>query len=166
MKMAPSVQSPRIRIEKLSSLEIDLDVYVGWLRNTTDNKFIEGVRSDYSVSELEQYLGEKLQKPDVMFWGILLETGEFIGTVKLEPIDFVGRSAWLGILIGSTEHHGKGYGSQVIELVSKYASSHLNLDCLYLGVHQDNLGAIKLYESAGFRVFETQGKSLWMKKML
>ncbi len=153
-------------IAELSSAVIDLDIYIEWLRDTRNNSFIDAVRSDYSILELEQYLKEKLGKPDVRFWGIFLTSGEFIGTVKLEPIDFFEGSAWLGILIGSTTNRGKGYGARAIKKVFTHALTELNLKVLYLGVHQDNVGAFELYKKLGFEIFDIQGKSISMKKVL
>jgi diamine N-acetyltransferase len=164
--MESRAQISDVYIEELSSVVIDLNIYITWLRDIRNNSFIEGVRLDYSISELEQYLEEKFRKPDVRFWGIFLSSGEFIGTIKLEPIDFVQGSAWLGILIGSTTNRGKGYGAQAIQKVSTYALTELKLKVLYLGVNVDNVGAFELYKKLGFKVFDIRGKSISMKKLL
>jgi len=156
----------RISIQNLSDVEIDLEVYLSWLRNVRDNEFIESARVDYTLSELSSYLKTKLQSSNVEFWGIFLNSVEFIGTVKLEPIDFSLRTAWVGIMIGDPSQRGKGYGFSALELVSDYSARVLSLKELRLGVDKKNSGAVKMYERAGFSVTEYRDSSLIMAKYL
>ena len=152
----------RVTIRNLNEVQVDLQRYLGWLQNVGDNSFITSARPDYKMSELNLYLKEKLEKQDVLFWGIFLGDLEFIGTIKLDPINLVEKSAWMGMMIGSPSDRGKGFGKQALLQVIHYAKDELGLSKIYLGVHQENIPAIRLYRGLGFQTHHHSGNSLTM----
>lgn len=153
-------------VKNLEDTKVDFNTYLMWLRDVENNRFIESARVDYSLTELTDYVESKLNNPYIRFWGIFTELDEFIGTVKLDPIDFQQGRAWLGIMIGDRSHRGKGYGQSVLQQVAEYSLVTLELKELFLGVHKDNLPALNLYLKQGFEVFETDEHSFVMKKNL
>ncbi len=154
-----------VNIIDLAVAEVDLDIYLSWLQDVGGNPFIESARTDYSMSELIEFLSSKLGRSDVKFWGIFTSRGKFIGTVKLDPIDFIQGTAWLGIMIGDTSERGKGLGFLVLEQVAQYARSR-NLNELFLGVDKRNTPAIRLYGKSSFKIVSEDEKSLIMRRML
>ncbi len=154
-----------ITIKDLATTEVDLEVYLSWLRDVDGNPFIESARADYSMLDLVEYLSDKLNRSDVKFWGIFTKFGRFIGTVKLDPIDRTRGTAWLGIMIGDPSQRGKGYGLLVLEYVFQYAISH-DLNEISLGVDKNNTPAIKLYERSGFKIISENETSYVMQKNL
>jgi RimJ/RimL family protein N-acetyltransferase len=82
----------------------------------------------------------------------LRTNGEHIGNISLAEIDWVSRKAELGIFIGSSAHHGKGYGKEAVRQLLSYAFFDLNLNRVSLEVLADNAAAIKSYEKCGFTV--------------
>jgi diamine N-acetyltransferase len=154
-----------VNIIDLAVAEFDLDIYLSWLQDVDGNPFIESARPDYSRSDLIEFLSNKLGRSDIEFWGIFTSLGKFIGTVKLDPIDFTQGTAWLGIMIGDASERGKGYGFMVLEQVAQYALSR-NLNELFLGVDKRNTPAIRLYEKSGFKIVSEDEKSLIMRRTL
>ena len=155
-----------IAIQDLAQIEFDKSDYLGWLRDVKNNRFIESVRLDYTLFELETYLKTKVNAPDVKFWGIFLGSKKFIGTIKLEPIDWENQTAWLGMMIGDPSERGKGYGSQALKLVLNYAAKNLLLREIFLGVHRDNTPAIRVYKKSGFEVHKVNESQITMKREL
>ena len=98
--------------------------------------------------------------------GNFTELDVFIGTIKLDPIDFKEGRAWLGVMIGDSAQRGKGYGQSVLQQIAEYSLVTLELKELFLGVHKDNLPALKLYLKQGFKIIETNDHSFVMKKNL
>ncbi len=76
-----------------------------------------------------------------------------IDVFDLEPKD---RRAALGILIVNDENRGKGYGAEVLKLISNYCFTHLGLHQLYANVTADNLASIKLFEKCNFKPVGTK----------
>ncbi len=154
-----------VNIKDLAVTEVDLDIYLSWLQDVNGNQFIQSARKDYSRLDLEEYLSHKLTQSDVKFWGIFTSFGKFIGTVKLDPIDYSQSTAWLGIMIGDVSERGKGYGFMVLEQVTQYALSR-DLNEIFLGVDKMNKPATRLYEKSGFRIVSENEKSYVMRKKL
>lgn len=164
--MVKGTQPPMAHIIELSQAEFDLELYLSWLQNTQENKFIEAVQENYSKSDLQSYLESRINNPEIKFWGIFLESGKFIGTIKLEPINWKNKTAWLGIMIGDSSERGKGFGSQALNLVLDYAENTLNLKAIFLGVHENNTPAIRIYTKSGFEVCTVNDSKITMKKEL
>ena len=65
-------------------------------------------------------------------------------TVRTLAVPFVG----LGI--GETEYWSKGYGTDVMNVLLRFAFTEVNLQRLTLTVFEYNTRAIRSYEKAGF----------------
>jgi len=87
--MVEEFQPIMVNITELNQADFDLELYVSWLRNVQDNRFIEGARKNYNMSDLQKYLESRVNNPQVKFWGIFLESKKFIGTIKLESINWM-----------------------------------------------------------------------------
>jgi RimJ/RimL family protein N-acetyltransferase len=153
-----------VQIFEITRENVDLGIYISWLRNAKDNEFIEGARADYSFSELQTYIESKVNRPNVRFWGISLDSKKFIGTIKLEPIDWDDKVAWLGMMIGDSSERGKGYGYQALKLVLDYAAEVLLLRGVFLGVHKNNIPALSIYSKSGFEIWKVNNFQIIMKK--
>jgi len=70
------------------------------------------------------------------------------GLVQLDEIDWIHRTAWFGLWIGSA-YHGQGLGRSATELMLRYAV-RLNLRRLHLWVVASNAPALDMYRSCGF----------------
>ena len=79
-----------------------------------------------------------------------LDSDEFLGVCAIEDIVWPHRGGWLSIALGP-DFQGKGFGKEAMQLLVNYAFNELNLHRLQLTVFSYNVGAIKLYESIGFK---------------
>ena len=76
---------------------------------------------------------------------------QIIGFVIYKNIQFVHRSADIGVRIGAEADRGKGYGKKALALAVQYAWNHLNLRRLSLTVFAHNARAIASYRAVGFQ---------------
>lgn len=140
---------------KLRPLQEDdaSDRYASWLNDPVVNRYLE-TRS-VTVKELKDYIRAKREAADVLFLGIFSrDTGQHIGNVKLEPIDWEKKTAMVGLLIGDKEYWGKGVGTEVTNLITDLAFTKLGLNEVTLGVIPENMPAIRVYEKCGFTVLK------------
>ena len=90
---------------------------------------------------------------------IIMLDRKSVGSVYLRDIDYDKKEAEFGIFIGEESARGKGVGTKSAELILKHAFEVLNLDKVFLRVYEDNAGAVKSYEKAGF-VFKGRKESI------
>ena len=57
-------------------------------------------------------------------------------------------------LLIDEQYQNCGYGRQAVELAKQYLIDTFGVAEIYLGVHEDNAAAIRLYQSAGFTATE------------
>lgn len=75
---------------------------------------------------------------------------QIMGFVIFKNIQFVHRSAEIGLRIGTEAERGKGYGKRALSLALNYAWNHLNLHRVSLTVFAHNARAIAAYRAVGF----------------
>ena len=73
-----------------------------------------------------------------------------IGSVGLEGVEWMNRSASFGIFIGEKSFWNRGYGTEATRLTVRHGFETLNLNRIFLYVYQTNPRAIRAYEKAGF----------------
>lgn len=123
--------------------------YCDWLRDPEVHRFLE--TKDATVPELIDYIHSKNAATDCLFFALcLIESGECIGTIKLEPIDFALRTATIAIMIGDKKFWGQGLGPEAMQLLIDYAFKDLGMSTITLGVRSSNVSAIRSYKKIGF----------------
>jgi RimJ/RimL family protein N-acetyltransferase len=65
-------------------------------------------------------------------------------------VDWSGRDAFVGLGIGEIEYWSKGYGTDIMNVLLRYAFTEINLKRVTLSVFEYNPRAIRSYEKAGF----------------
>jgi len=89
---------------------------------------------------------------EVNFAICLRGNSDHIGNIYLRDIDYINRTGFLGAFIGDAEHRGKGYASQALLLVVKYAFEVLGLNRLFMYVLCDNPAAVRHLQKCGFSI--------------
>jgi RimJ/RimL family protein N-acetyltransferase len=90
--------------------------------------------------------------PAGYFFSIRTLVGDkLIGGLSLEVVNWPGRDAFVGLGIGETEYWSKGYGTDVMNVLLRFAFTEINLRRVTLTVFEYNPRAIRSYEKAGFR---------------
>ena len=101
---------------------------------------------------MTQWLDDTHKSTDTFLFAVRpLDKGELIGYVELDGILWTHRVTGVSIAIGEAKQWGKGYGSEVMQLVLRFAFDELNLHRVQLTVFSYNERAIALYEKLGFQ---------------
>ncbi|MEP7358497.1 MAG: GNAT family protein [Anaerolineales bacterium] len=95
--------------------------------------------------------GEGEQVSEIAFGIRRLEDGRLIGMTSLEVNSWPNRDAWVAIAIGERENWSKGYGSDALRLLLRYAFAEMNLDSVSLVVFGYNERAQRSYLKVGFK---------------
>jgi len=103
-----------------------------------------------TIKWMEEEVGE--MSLESYFFSIrTLEDDKLIGEIGLDVVNWPGRDAFVGLGIGETEYWNKGYGTDVMNVLLRFAFTEINLRRVSLGVFEYNPRAIRSYEKAGFR---------------
>ncbi len=130
-------------------------LHTRWMR---DSEFVRLLDADparlFSVDKNKEWYEKNLveeQKNDELFLLIrTLEEDRTIGLIGLDGIRWTHGDAWVGIGLGEREYWGKGYGTDAMRILLRYAFEELNLHRLSLSVFEYNPRAIRSYEKVGF----------------
>ncbi len=121
-----------------------------WLNDPENWRSLKRFLPVNSLRERE-YIEKLYQSPAELVLGIALQDGgELIGVTGLHGIDTASRRATFGILIGPLDKQGRGYGTEAVRLMVRYAFRELNLNRISLSVFNFNQRGIRAYERAGF----------------
>jgi ribosomal-protein-alanine N-acetyltransferase len=120
----------------------DVSRFIGWkLMNTLD--------------ETREFVEEMLRRESAgthLYASVVLKaTQEVIGTVMIFGFDKEANYAEIGYVFHK-EHWGKGYGTEAVKLVSKFAFEELNLHKLNARVVDTNIGSSRILEKNGFEL--------------
>lgn len=80
-----------------------------------------------------------------------LNTNKLIGTIAFDRINWIERSAVLGIFIGEEDFRNNGYGAEAIKLLLEYGFKYLNFHSIRLDLVSVNERAHKCYLKCGFK---------------
>jgi len=126
--------------------------YRSWINDPEITRYLTAGTFPITDEELEAYLQKHLNSNNSILFGIVeKESGKHIGNVRIYLIDWVNRTASRGIMIGDKSAWGKGYGLEVMNLISEYAFERLNLNKLKGGAICGNKGASRVSEKAGYK---------------
>jgi RimJ/RimL family protein N-acetyltransferase len=76
--------------------------------------------------------------------------GEFVGVCDLGRVEGRARTAVLGIWIGRS-FWDKGFGTDAVRVLSRFAFNEMNLQRIELGVMEGNARGKRAYEKVGFK---------------
>ena len=116
-------------------------------------RFLENGIQRYSAESLRAYVNQISKNSAYSFQAIFdMASQRHIGNLKLGPINWIHRFADLGIIIGIKELWGKGYASEAIALMVKYAFQNLNLHKITAGCNALNSGSLRAFQKNGFEI--------------
>lgn len=129
--------------------------YFNWLQDYEVIKSIN--RLDYVVpvrfASVKEYCEKVMNSNADIFFAIYYKKdNEFIGTLRVNSINWYTRSADIGILIGNKKYWGRGVATDSIFVVSKYLFDILGLRKLTAGLMDINPAMQKVFEKIGFQV--------------
>jgi len=108
----------------------------------------------HSVKDAVKYFEKEMEElsPAEYFFGVrMLADDKLIGEMVLDIVNWTGRDAFVSLSIGERENWGKGYGTEMMNLLLRFAFTEVNLRRVTLTVFEYNPRAIRSYEKAGFR---------------
>ena len=147
----------------LSPINIDdASIYVEWLSNPNISDNLHSTKRVFNEVNEKEFLNKRLSNGDHIFSIIRKSDDKLIGNISLNEIDYVDRTATIGIFIGDSDNHGKGYGSDALRAILNYGFGVLNLYNIDLKVFDFNERAINCYKKVGFKEYGRRHKAYYV----
>ena len=142
----------RIYLSPKGASDDEIQKFTEWMNNFEVTDYIGRSGNLITLIGEKDYL-ENIAKDSKNrnFDIITLNDNKLIGTVSLENINFIERSAILGIFIGDKDFRNNGYGTEAIKLLLEYGFKYLNLHSIRLDLLAVNERAHRCYLKCGFR---------------
>jgi RimJ/RimL family protein N-acetyltransferase len=143
-----------VRLSAFDPQEI-AKAYTNWMRDSELQRLFGGQPSALHSIKAETNFFEKLVKENDLvnhFFSIRkLDDSRLLGDINLDVINEWGsRDAFVGLGIGDRNDWGKGYGTDAMKIILRFAFTELNLRRVTLNVFEYNPRAIRSYEKVGF----------------
>ena len=135
----------------------DVELFTEWLNDFDTTDYIGRSGSLVTIAGEKKYLEENANA-EASFVIVTLKENKMIGSVSLESINTIDRTATLGIFIGDKEEREKGIGTEAIQLILDYGFCYLNLNNIKLDVMEFNERALNCYKKCGFQEYGRRRK--------
>jgi RimJ/RimL family protein N-acetyltransferase len=130
------------------------EVYSRWSQDSEYWRFMSGEPSHpMSIGSTREWLEEELSKDPpgfIMFALHTLDDDRLIGEIGFDRVEQPYGEAFVALGLGERDSWGKGYGTDAMRLLLRYAFCELNLHRVSLTVAEHNPRAIKSYIKVGF----------------
>jgi len=143
------LQGRKVRLRPVE--EGDLPLFVRWL-NDPEVRYWLAISEDpeLSIDSEQEWYEEMRGDLTRIVWVIQTLEGRPIGDVELRDIDETHGRAALGIAIGEKEYWSRGYSTDAMRQVLRYAFEDMELRRVELYTDEDNVRGIRCYEKCGF----------------
>ena len=149
-----------VRLDK--SLVQDYLAMVNDMENV--GKLIGSTRT-FTEEEETEWIRRKLENNFRIFSMIDKDTGDFIGNIEIMDVEGDAASGELGICI-TAKQQDRGFGSEAIPAMVKYAAKEYGLKRLMLRVFPFNDRAVHVYEKCGFKEYDRVPDDVFMEIIL
>ncbi|MBN2354393.1 MAG: GNAT family N-acetyltransferase [Spirochaetales bacterium] len=142
--------------------ENDVSLYTAWFNDLEVTRNL--LAFSWSLNEKhERETLEKISKDNN--YGIHdLGNDALIGGVGLHDLDFLHRRCEIGVFIGDKSYWGKGFGTEALHLLARFAFDYLNIRNIMLRVFEFNERAIKCYQKVGFKIIGKRRRAIEIER--
>lgn len=144
----PRLTGDRIILSLFRTDEEAAKLYAKWMSDETTCVNIESNGKIVDTS----YMAGWLTDNHAMRMNIVERaTGDLIGYCHIDNRE-IAHAAWLSINIGDQAVRGRGYGTEVVNLMTGFCFNELGVESVHLDVLETNKAGIRCYEKVGFKI--------------
>jgi [ribosomal protein S5]-alanine N-acetyltransferase len=126
--------------------------YVAWLNDPEVSRFLETRHTPQTIDSVRNFVAAINGRANEHLFGIFLKDSDrHIGNIKVGPIGTYHPLADVSLLIGVRDCWGKGYASEAIAAISRYALKNLGVRKLSASMYEPNQGSCRAFLKAGYQ---------------
>jgi RimJ/RimL family protein N-acetyltransferase len=132
--------------------------------NNAELYFLDGgTPRPMSLERILSFFDQELNRGDPGSVSFAIEVdGQYVGHCGLHSTDSTARHCELSIEIGDSAYWGRGYGREVVTMLTAYAFDHMNMNRIWLNTHSENERAMRCYTACGFVEEGRLRQHLWL----
>ena len=131
----------------------DYQIFTKWINDESTSRGLGNYNSMITEMSEKEYLEDVCSKTNKHNFAVIdKETDKIIGTYSLEVRDEISRRIFVGGFIGEKENRGKGYGTECLKLITKYAFDILNAKSVFSGIYSFNETSLHVAKKVGYTV--------------
>lgn len=150
-----------IRIDLRPVQAVDLTLLRQWEREPDIARLMTTTAAVIDSREsAEQEYDRLLRTPRVKLLAMQTKESTVVGFMRLNDLDFIARKATVRLFVAPAIQ-GQGYGTEALQLLSRFCFRELGLHRLGLVVRADNARAIALYQRLGYAIEGRERDAVW-----
>jgi len=135
--------------------------------NSVEVKRFLFVSGPHSIQEEEEWIKytwrERKEGKSFIFAIVYREKDLFIGNIEIRIMNQTSRRGNIGIVIFNQSYWSRGFGTESIQILLKYAFETLNLNSVELEVFANNPRAQRCYEKSGFKEMGVRREAVFVE---
>ena len=133
--------------------ERDRDMFLELINDPDIERMIGGKSFPVSLIEQEEWIIKQSGSKSDLRCVVVLRDNEKqgLGTIILSNLDYKNGVCQVHIKMTKSEGQGKGYGTDALKTITKYAFNELRLNCIYADVLSYNSISQHLFEKCGYK---------------
>ncbi len=146
------------------NVEQDAEMIAAWFHDSEYSILSDAAAARmWSVKQVKEHAEKEMETESATTFAFAIRAladDRLVGTIDLSGIRWTHGDTFVGIGIGKREDWGKGYGTDAMRVILRFAFAELNLHRVSLDVFEFNPRAIRSYEKAGFKIEGRQRATL------
>ncbi len=144
-----------------ANAETDAEAFARWRQDSEYLRlFDSGAARSWSLQKAKDELNDPVVDHWFLFMVRALADDRLLGLIDLDVDTWAHGNGWVGIAIGNRADWGKGFGTDAMRVLLRFAFTELNLHRVSLSVFEYNPRAARVYEKLGFEVEGRQRQRL------
>lgn len=132
--------------------EADAAVCHAWLNDPEVRRTLRVRTRPHTEASSREFIRQLDPRHEQIFAAVTRGDEIYVGNCGLHDIEWVNRTAELGIVIGRRDQWGRGFGSEAVALLCQHAFETLDLRKIVLWCFASNDRGLHLYRKLGFEV--------------
>ncbi len=147
----PFIVGDNVYLRNLAEQDLN-ESYHSWLNDQEVNTGNSHAIFPTSFESMKAYYNSIIGSTDKIILAIIAKDKDVhIGNISLQNINWIYRSAEFAILLGDKSYWGKGVGYEAVRLIINHGFKQLNLNRIYCGTFDNNIGMQKIAEKLGMQ---------------
>jgi ribosomal-protein-alanine N-acetyltransferase len=145
------IKTPRLLLRKFTKEDIS-QTYMNALNDHSIMGMTEARHVYWDMKNVEIFIEKSNTSDSILFSVIIDEFKKPIGNIRLFNIHPVHKRAEISLLFYDKSEWGKGYGTESVKAVVKYAFETLQLHRVIADYYSVNIASSKIFKKAGFNI--------------